>query len=246
MSFFGAFFVGLSLFAKGVSKGQDTYTDYKSKQRSKQIGQNFYYDSKGTCHDSETGRAITYYTDPFTGHRLIQDAYTLNTIRDLTAEERFKEIQKAKEKARIEGSEYYEIGRGKDALNRNEYLKLSHKYRWGMECLMGKRVKNRFGNYTKELQYSLDNIRFDNIGINYTFIYKKEGEGKRYIKEKVDTNLYYYSDLENGLAVEVDNMSKDRLKEMGISSIEFIDCINDRKRNYSMEHQGEIPISANL
>ena len=246
MSFFGVLYAAFVALSNGISKGQDLYEDSQLKKRSDVLGQDTYYDHNGVLHDKTSGRAITYYTDPFTGHRLIQDAYTLNTIRDLTLEKRNKDIELAKLKARLEGSEYYEIGKPRDILSRNEYLKLSHKYRWGKSGRLGKRKKNKYGNYTKDLDYSINNIRFDGVGVNYTVIYKKENETKKYIKEVIDSDLYYYTDLETGMAVDVDNKCVAKLKEMDMEPDSFLERINEVKIKYASEWQGEIPISAVL
>lgn len=246
MSFFGALFAGVTLLSKGISKGQDIAEDRELKKRSQQLGKDTYYDHKGVMHDAVTGRAITYHTDPFTGHRLIQDAYTLNTIRDLTAEERFEEIKENKRKAEENGELFYEAGSPIDVLGRKELTDLRYKYKWRKGCGFRERKKNKYGNYTDEFIFSLDNMRIQKVGSYYTKIYKKEMETIKYIKEQVDWDMYYYTNLETGMAVDVDNDTKKKLEELGIETIDFIHRINEIKEEYAKLWHGEIPMSANL
>ena len=246
MGFFGAFFAGVTLIAKGISKGRDAIEDSRLKKRSADLGQDTYRDHKGILHDA-SGRAICYYTDPRTGHRLIQDAYTLQTIRDLTAEENFERISKAKEEAKANGDEYYVYCDWKEnekALGRSQWCKLKNKYNWGHDSRIKKRKKDQFGMKTDKWFCSLDNVDFLGKSSHFSDIYSKEDEPlKKYILEDY-SGIKTYTDLQTGMIVEIkgDEKTKDMLNDLGVNEGEFIQIINEKKEAFD-KYYGKVPMS---
>lgn len=245
MSFFGALFASITMAAKAISKGQDIAEDHRLKNRSKQLGESTYYDHKGILHDGKTGRAITYHTDPFTGHKLVQNAYTLNTIRDLTLEERIEKIEKNKQKALENGEEFYEVGRPYEILGKKFWNEYNKKYEWGIGCEMGKRCINAYGNYTNESYYDLENLKYKKTGGFYSKIYKRGCETKKYIKEQVDDMFIVYTDLETGTVINIDKKTKIELEKLEINIDEFINRMNEEKMKYA-EQYGKIPMCSHL
>lgn len=238
MSFFGAFFAGFTLLSKGISKAQYAIEDGELKKRSQRMGQDTYVDHNGILHDMKTGRAITYHTDPNTGHKLIQDAYTLNTIRDFTLEESLKRIKENKIIAKENGCEYYEVGKPIDVLPREVFKEYLNKYKWGI------RVGTKEVNEKNKVVYSLNNMKYNGNSANHTKLYKKFGDDiAYYIKEQID-DLYIYTELKSGRAVGVDN--KDKLEERGYDENEFINKINNIKEKYASDWYGDWPMAARL
>ena len=247
MSFFGALFAGVTFLAKGISKGQDIAEDHKLRDDARSQGKKTYYDHKGILHD-ETGRAITYHTDSATGHKLIQDAYTLQTIRNLTLEENCKEIQNEIEKAKKEGNEYYvwcKHGKIFQRLGRKEAEELLRKYSWGKDSRIRKWEKDFCGRETNKRSYSLNNIDFHGVTGFYTDIYMKEKDLDMYIMEDYN-ELKVYTNLKTGLVVDIEKETKRKLKELGINEEVFVQKINEKKIEWSKKYFDKIPMCTNF
>ena len=245
MSFFGALFAGITLFAKGVTAGQHIVNDNRSKSEARRLGSQRYYDHKGIMHDAKTGRAICYYTNPKNGHKLIQDAYTLNTIRDITAEEILEKRNVARDKAREEGKWYFPNG-NLFSLPRYKGCNLieGHRYTWQDR---GTLYKRSYGEVIKDKRYyKLDNfqyIRRSSVSCCVHVFENINKPGDFYVKEYID-DICVLSSVKTGLIVEVEDDMKEKLEKRGIDWNEFVNVINEYKIRTEKE-EGSMPMSTN-
>ena len=231
MSLFGMFFTSFNIIAKGITEIQYSLETKQNRERAIKKGFDTYYDHNGVMHDVKTKKTIVYHVDPFTGHRVVQDGNTYETIKDVT-EEKYEERRLVNKNEAIQkGNKYYIYDSPKEVFGLSECTKLEYKYNWSCK---GDVIINEFWKSWKDGKRPFEVSFKSGYGSLFsTFIYSSVSDkNTKLIKEKYSHLYSVMTDLRTGLAIDVDDETRERLTKEGRTPDQLIECINEAKKKY--------------